>query len=112
MNSTNENGKEEFSREVKTRELQKLEAINRTKRSPWSGLGLFGIIGWSIVVPTMLGAWFGSWLDSRYPGMVSWTLTCMIIGLVLGCLVAWHWISKEQDAMHNKQSNKTKSDDH
>jgi ATP synthase protein I len=109
MNSNSKNSNEEFSRKVKALELQKLEISNRVKRSPWLGLGVFGIIGWSIVVPTILGAWFGSLLDSRYLGTISWTLTFLIIGLILGCLVAWHWISKEQNSMHSKQDTNPKS---
>jgi ATP synthase protein I len=106
MKGNQQNSMEDFSREVKASEDRKLLARNKVQRSPWSGLGLFGIVGWSIVVPTILGAWLGSWLDSRYPGTISWTLTLLIIGLITGCLGAWHWISKEQDNMHSKQDRK------
>jgi len=29
---------------------------------------MMGLIGWSVVVPTLLGAAFGIWLDNRHPG--------------------------------------------
>lgn len=74
----------------------------------WFGLGMMGLIGWSVVVPTLLGAALGVWLDMRYPATRSWTLALLIAGLVLGCFNAWHWVSKEDRAMHEPE----KKDDH
>ncbi|CDS53824.1 ATP synthase protein I [Polaromonas sp. CG9_12] len=71
----------------------------------WSGLGLMGVIGWSVVVPTLLGAALGLWLDRRYPGGRSWTLALLLAGLTLGCLNAWHWVSQEDQAMREEQEN-------
>jgi len=34
----------------------------------WFGLGMMGLIGWSVVVPTLLGAALGIWLDTHHPG--------------------------------------------
>ena len=56
---------------------------------------MMGLIGWSVVVPTLLGAALGLWLDMRYPGTHSWTLALLVAGLVIGCLNAWHWVAKE-----------------
>lgn len=81
----------------------------RAKRNPapgvWFGLGLMGVIGWSVVVPTLLGAALGVWLDHHYPGTRSWTLALMAAGLVLGCFNAWIWVAKEDAAMHNEREN-------
>jgi ATP synthase protein I len=27
----------------------------------------------------------------------------LVIGLAIGCLNAWHWVAKEDKAMHNDQ---------
>ncbi len=77
---------------------RKLEA-QRHPAQVWSGLGLMGLIGWSVVLPTLLGAALGVWLDRGSEGAFSWTLTFLIAGLVLGCLNAWHWVAKEDRAM-------------
>lgn len=77
----------------------------KEKKSIWSGLGLFGMVGWSIAVPTLSGAALGVWLDNRYPESFSWTLTLLLTGLMLGCIIAWTWVQKE-----NKEINKR--DDH
>ena len=67
----------------------------------WSGLGMMGRFGWSIVVPTLLGAALGLWLDQRHSGVHSWTLALLVAGLTLGCLNAWRWVVKEDRAMHD-----------
>jgi ATP synthase protein I len=64
---------------------------------------MMGLIGWSVVVPTLLGAALGLWLDRRYPGGRSWTLAPLVAGLAIGCLNAWHWVSKEDKAMRDEQ---------
>jgi len=65
-------------------------------------LGMFGIIGWTVAVPTLLGAALGIWLDKKHPESFSWTLTFLILGLFAGCLIAWHWITKEHKEMNQK----------
>ena len=69
----------------------------------WPGLGMLGLIGWSVCLPTVLGAWLGLWLDKRHPGTHTWTLALLVAGLCLGCANAWHWIGKEQDAIRRGQ---------
>jgi ATP synthase protein I len=65
---------------------------------------MIGLIGWSVVVPTLLGAALGIWLDAHHPGRHAWTLALMVGGLSLGCLNAWHWIEQEDKAMHQENS--------
>ncbi len=58
-----------------------------------------GLIGWSVVIPTLLGAAVGIWVDTRYPSRYSWTLMLLLLGLVLGCFNAWHWVDSEYKEM-------------
>ena len=71
----------------------------------WFGLGMMGLIGWSVVVPTLLGAALGLWLDKHYGGTRSWTLALLVAGLAIGCFNAWNWVAKEDQAMHGEQEN-------
>jgi ATP synthase protein I len=64
---------------------------------------MMGLIGWSVVVPTLLGAALGIWLDRHYPGGRSWTLALLVVGLAIGCWNAWHWVSKEDQQMRDAQ---------
>jgi ATP synthase protein I len=94
---------ESFSREIAAKAARKSKAHRNSAQGVWFGLGMMGLVGWSVVVPTLLGAAFGIWLDKRNPGQLSWTLTFLVIGLLLGCLNAWHWVSKEDKEMRDEQ---------
>jgi len=95
------NTNKSFGKIVGNKEERKLQAQRETK-SVWSGLGLFGIIGWSIALPTILGAALGIWLDKNYKENFSWTLSLLVAGLMIGCVIAWNWIQKENMEIHKK----------
>lgn len=61
------------------------------------GLGMFGLVGWSVALPTVLGIALGIWLDSRSTSGYSWTLMLMIGGLLLGAITAWYWVRRESE---------------
>ena len=88
--------------QIGTKAARKLKARKSTQ-GVWFGLGMMGLIGWSVVVPTLLGAACGIWLDNRHPGSHSWTLMLLVIGLVIGCVNAWHWVAKEDKEMREEQ---------
>ncbi|MFM2484682.1 AtpZ/AtpI family protein [Celerinatantimonas yamalensis] len=89
---------------------RKLKARRNGTLSVWFGLGMMGLIGWSIAVPTLLGAWLGLWLDKHYPGGHIWTLALIVAGLAIGCLNAWHWMFQEDRSMHPEQDDKQDND--
>jgi ATP synthase protein I len=95
-----------FARQVASDSARKLRAQREGTRSVWFGLGMTGLIGWSVAVPTIGGAMLGLWLDRRHPGAHSWTLMLLVIGLVIGCANAWHWVVQEDQAMHDKTEDK------
>jgi len=86
---------------VGAKAARKLAAQRDASHGVWFGLGMMGVIGWSVAIPTVLGAVLGLWLDSRYPGNRSWTLALLVAGLVLGCVNAYRWVAKEDKAMRN-----------
>ena len=92
----------EFRREVGAKAARKIRAQRNSAQGVWFGLGMMGLIGWSVVVPTLLGAALGIWLDSHHSGRHSWTLTLLIAGLAIGCLNAWHWVEKEDREMREE----------
>ena len=59
-----------FANEVGEKANRKLKALGENKRSVWFGLGMFGIIGWTVAVPTLLGAALGIWMDKKYPQII------------------------------------------
>lgn len=87
-----------FAEQVGAKATRKLKA-RRGSHGVWFGLGMMGLIGWSVAIPTLLGAALGHWLDTRHPGRHAWTLALLVAGLVIGCFNAWHWVAKEDRAM-------------
>ena len=69
------------------------EGAARAPKSVWFGLGMSGLIGWSVTIPTLIGAALGIWVDKHYPSTYSWTLMLLLMGLIIGCLNAWHWVA-------------------
>jgi ATP synthase protein I len=95
-----------LARQVGVKAERKLRAQRQVNRTVWLGLGMMGLVGWSVAVPTLLGAALGLWLDKHYPASYSWTLTMLIIGLFIGCLNAWYWVSREhREIQQNEEDN-------
>ncbi|WP_340678611.1 AtpZ/AtpI family protein [Paraglaciecola sp.] len=97
------NTKSTMAAQVDAKAARKLKARRNSQHRVWFGLGMMGLIGWSVTVPTLLGASLGIYLDSHYPGERSWTLALLVAGLVIGCFNAWHWVSKEDQAIADEQ---------
>lgn len=95
--------KSALSQKVGAKAVRKLRAQRHVTRTVWFGLGMMGLIGWSVAIPTLLGAALGIWLDKHHPGTHSWTLALLVVGLILGCVNAWHWVTKEDRAMRDEQ---------
>jgi ATP synthase protein I len=93
-----------LARQIGAQAARKLRARRGGAADVWFGLGMMGLVGWSVVVPTLLGAALGLWLDKHHPGTHGWTLALLVAGLALGCLNAWHWVAKEEQAMREEES--------
>jgi ATP synthase protein I len=91
-----------FSRQVGAQAARKLKARRGATRSIWFGLGMSGLIGWSVTVPALIGAALGIWVDHHYPSKFSWTLMMLLFGLLIGCFNAWHWVDSEYKEMQDK----------
>lgn len=88
---------DDLSEQVAKKEQRKLKA-RRERHSIWYGLGMFGLVGWSIAIPTVIGIAIGVWIDKTWPSRYSCTLMCLFLGVVLGCWIAWHWVKQESQA--------------
>lgn len=87
-------GWDPFLTKIAGKARRKLKARRNPKRI-WFGLGLFGMVGWAVAIPTLLGIALGVWIDRHVNSQYSWTLMLLAVGLGLGCFNAWYWISKE-----------------
>lgn len=107
-----------LTKQIGVKAARKLKARRNTGHTVWFGLGMMGLIGWSVVVPTLLGAGLGIYFDIHYPSERSWTLALIVAGLIIGCANAWHWVAKEEQAIHEEYAeedvavSKKKEDEH
>ena len=99
-----ETDREDFAEEIGAKEDRKIKARRERARGVWFGLGMMGVIGWSVAVPTLIGVAIGVWIDTRYPGPISWTLVFLSAGLIVGCANAWYWVRKEQTEIEGRKS--------
>ena len=89
----------DFGEKIGRKENRKLKARKKKGKNLWFGLGMFGMVGWSVTIPTIAGLALGLFIDKRTTGSISWTLTLLITGLVLGCWNAWHWINIQEQLL-------------
>ncbi len=94
---------EEFQQEVIRKERRKLRARKSDKFTAWFGLGSFGLIGWSVALPTVLFTALGVWIDGRWPSRYSWTLMFLVIGVCLGCYNGWFWMNRERKIIEKER---------
>jgi len=85
----------EFRRRIAVKERQKLKGRREKGQDVWFGLGMFGLVGWSVTIPSLLGTALGVWIDKTWGSQYSWTLMGLLIGVILGCLQAWYWVKQE-----------------
>ncbi len=65
------------------------------ERSIGRNLAMIGSLGWTIVIPTLLGIFAGRWLDRTFASGVFWTLGLLVVGLAVGCALAWNRMQRE-----------------
>jgi ATP synthase protein I len=96
-------GEAALARQIGAKAALKLKARRNAGQGVWFGFGMMGLIGWSVVIPTLLGAALGIWLDKHHAGKHTWTLALLVAGLMVGCMNAWHWVDKEDRKMREQQ---------
>jgi len=94
-----------FPKEIDVRERRKLRARGNKSGDIWFGLGMFGMVGWAVAIPTVMGIFIGVWIDLNWPGQYSWTLMMLVIGLITGCMNAWFWINRQRRDINRGREN-------
>lgn len=86
---------EKFVRTIRSKEKRKAEARERGRSGIIFGMGMFGLVGWSVAIPTLLFLALGIWIDARYDTRFSWTLMMLAVGIAIGGMTAWYWVREE-----------------
>ena len=83
-----------FTEKVAQREALRIRGLKHKNETVWFGLGMFGIIGWAVAIPTLIGVALGLWIDRTWPSQYSWALMFLILGVIVGCINAAYWVRK------------------
>jgi ATP synthase protein I len=86
---------EQLAEKIGDKSSRKLRARKEKHKGLWYGLGMFGLVGWAVSIPTLLALALGIWIDHSYKSKYSWTLMLLVLGIGIGCMNAWYWITKE-----------------
>lgn len=74
------------------------EREKRGKETPEPSLGArlgqMGILGWTIVVPTLLGLVVGRWLDTQFSTGIMFAAALLMLGSAFGLWSAWRWMHR------------------
>jgi ATP synthase protein I len=92
-----DDGADELPKTIRRKARRRKRKRAERRAGVWFAVGTFGIVGWSIAVPTLAGLALGVWLDRHYPGDLSWTLALLLAGIGFGCFNAWYWVTEHID---------------
>jgi ATP synthase protein I len=88
-----------FADRVAKREALRMKGIRHKDETVWFGLGMMGIVGWAVAIPTLIGIALGLWIDRTWPSQYSWVLMFLIIGVVIGSINAAYWVRKTRNTI-------------
>jgi ATP synthase protein I len=86
---------EELEQAIRTRHERRQRWQREGERSLGQNLAMIGALGWTIVLPILMGIFTGRWLDRYFETGIFWTLGLLVAGLAIGCTFAWKRIFGE-----------------
>lgn len=104
MENESGNSKQGFEENIREKTKRKIKARKDRQKGVWFGIGMFGLVGWSVTIPALLFLALGIWIDSTYQGQYSWTLMLLVVGIAIGCLNAWYWVKSESQGENDNNS--------
>lgn len=57
-------------------------------------LGQIGVLGWTVIAPTLLGLFLGRWLDRYFASGIQFSATLLMVGVTIGFWSAWKWMRR------------------
>ncbi len=72
------------------RQVRRIKRAAEEKRGLPAQLTYLGTAGLVLVLPMVVGAYLGRWIDGLYSGYsIQWTLSLIFLGLVVGIVNLW-----------------------
>jgi len=92
---------ERIAQAAKRAAQRSAQAREEPEPSLGSRLGQIGILGWTIVVPTLAGLALGHWLDRLCGTRIFFSAPLLMVGAALGLWSAWKWMHRQQGNHHD-----------
>jgi len=80
---------------VRLRQQRQERGRREGERSIGQNFAMIGALGWTVVVPILIGIFLGRWLDRTFGSGIFWTLGLLVAGLTLGCWLGWNRMHRE-----------------
>lgn len=78
-----------LDRGIERRRERRARGEREGERSLAENLAMIGALGWLVVLPALAGVALGRWIDRRAGGGITFTAALLVVGLALGCWLAW-----------------------
>lgn len=89
---------DQFRDRISRKTARRRRARSESGRGIWYGLGMMGLVGWTVAAPVLLAVVLGVWLDRMMDSGITWTLSLVFLGFGIGCLTAWRWVRRESSS--------------
>jgi len=86
---------ERLDEAVKARRERRERWLRFGERSLGRNLAMIGVLGWTVMIPTLIGIFVGRWLDRSFHTGIFWTLGLLVAGLAIGCFLGWRMMFRD-----------------
>jgi len=77
------------------RQAERMKQAEADRPTILAQAAYLGTLGLLLAIPLVAGAYLGRWLDERVPGYsIAWTLGMLALGLVVGAVNVWLFVSR------------------
>lgn len=75
--------------------INKMEKANKERTTLLAQTAYLGAIGFIFILPVIVGAYLGVWLDNKLTGFsFSWTISLIIVGIFIGAINVYLFIKE------------------
>lgn len=75
--------------------IEQIEKANKERKTLLAQTAYLGTIGFIFILPVIIGAYLGVWLDNKLSGFsISWTISLIITGVFIGAINVYLFIKE------------------
>ena len=94
--SVDEHEKQQLEKRIAD-QARRIHRARRERSSVLAELSHLGSVGFLFVIPVVIGAYLGNWLDGKHTGFqTSWTVSLILLGVAIGIFNVYLFI-KDND---------------